>query len=130
VHALRNVHAALTPGGFVVDTQPLSPHPRVAADSAELGTLDMREWADTIRAVDERINEAVGAGLFDMQHEERFVVTDAFDTGAQCLETISNWRDTRIPRSLVSRLDATHVMVTVEQVVRLRVLRRATRSAS
>jgi uncharacterized protein related to proFAR isomerase len=108
-----------------VDTQPLSPHPPVAADGADLGTLDMREWLDTIRAVDDLVAEVVDAG-HEEQHEERLVVTDTFDNGPECLETVSSWRQTRVPASLVSRLEASQVPVTVEQEVRLRLLRCAT----
>lgn len=126
MHALRNLHAALLPAGLLVDTQPVSPHPRVAADGAELGKLDMREWIDTIDAVDELVAEAVGAGLYEAQHEERFTVTDTFDNGQECLETASSWRQTRIPPSLASLLSTTHATTTVEQEVRLRLLRCAT----
>lgn len=126
MHALRNLHAALLPAGLLVDTQPVSPHPRVAADGAELGKLDMREWIDTIDAVDKLVAEAVGAGLYEAQHEERFTVTDTFDNGQECLETASSWRQTRIPPSLASLLGTTHATTTVEQEVRLRLLRCAT----
>jgi uncharacterized protein related to proFAR isomerase len=126
VHALRNIHAVLTSDGLHVDTQPLSPHPPVAADGADLRTLDMREWLDTIRAVDDLVAEVVDAGLYEEQHEERLVVTDTFDNGPECLETVSSWRETRVPASLVSRLEASQVPVTVEQEVRLRLLRCAT----
>jgi hypothetical protein len=125
VHALRNIHTALVPAGLLVDTQPLSPHPRVAADDTNLGTLDMRDWLDTIRAVDQCVAEAVGSGLFEIRHEQRFVITDAFDNGLECLETVSSWRDTRVPPALVSQLEATQAAVTVEQEIRLRLLRRA-----
>ena len=123
MHALRNIHTTLAPGGVLVDTQPVSPHPRVATDGNELGALDMREWLDTIRAVDRRILEAVDAGLFEIQHEERLAVMDVFDDGSECLETASNWRETQVPQTLCSRLETTHERVTVEQDVRLRLLR-------
>lgn len=109
-----------------MDTQPVLPDPQVTADSAELGRLDMREWLGTIRAVDERIAEAIGAGLYEMQHEERFMVSDAFDNGSECLEAVSGWRETRVPPLLVSQLERTQAPVTVEQEVRLRVFRRRT----
>jgi hypothetical protein len=126
VHALRNIHAALAPDALLVDTQPLSPQPRIAGDDVELGTLDMRAWAETIRAVDARFAETLAAGLYDMRHETRFIVTDTFDDGPECLETVSTWRDTRVPQSLASKLAATNATVTVEQDVRLRLLHRAT----
>ena len=124
MHALRNIHATLAPNGFLVDTQPVSPSPRVATDEAELGTLDLRAWADTIDAVDERFAAALAAGLYALLREQRFIVTDSFDDGPECLETAREWRDTRVPPSLERRLDDTHRAVTVEQEVRLRLLRR------
>ena len=128
MHALRNIHAALDPTGMLVDTQPFSPNPRVAAEGDELGTLDMSEWLNTIRAVDELVAHAITAGLYEIQHEESFLVTDAFDNGSECLETASSWRETRVPTSLAARLAATRGTVTVEQEVRLRLFRRSTPS--
>jgi hypothetical protein len=124
VHALRNIHAALALDGLLVDTQPVSSHPRVATGEVELGALDMRAWVDTIRAVDERITKTFAAGLYDLQHEQRFIVTDRFDDGPECLEVVSKWRDTQVPASLATRLETTKSIVTVEQEVRLRLLRR------
>jgi hypothetical protein len=125
VHALRKIHAALaSDGGLLVDTQPVSGQPRVAATGAELGRLDMREWVGTIEAVDERLAETIAGGLFELRHEECFIVADSFDDGRKCLETASGWRETRVPASLASRLEATQTIVTVEQEVRLRLLGR------
>lgn len=83
----------------------------------------MREWIGTIDAVDDLVAQAVGAAVYAIQHEQRFTVTDTFDNGPECLKTASSWRQTRIPRSLASRLETTHTTVTVEQEVRLRLLR-------
>lgn len=125
MNALRNIHAVLSQRGIVVDTQPISPCPRIAADRSTLGTLDMRDWAGTVRAVDERIDQVVAAGLFEFQHEDRFIVTDSFDSGAECLEAARTWRGTLVPRSLASSLARAPGAVTVEQEVRLRLLRRS-----
>jgi hypothetical protein len=125
VHALRNIHKALTRDALLIDTQPVSTHPRVAAAVA-LGTLDMRDWLDTIHAVDERLSETITAGRYELEHEQHFTVTDSFDDGRECLETVSRWRGTEVPASLASRLHETRATVTVEQDVRLRRLRRLT----
>jgi hypothetical protein len=125
VRALRNIHAALASDGIVVDTQPVSPRPEVASDSAKLGTLDMRDWLDTIHAVDELLTDAIEDGLYELRHESRFTVTDSFDNGPECLETVSGWRGTRVPPGVARRLAAATSAVTVEQQVRLRLLRRA-----
>jgi hypothetical protein len=125
VHVLRNIHTALSRDGLLIDTQPVSTHPRVAAPVA-LGTLDMRDWLDTIHAVDERLSETITAGLYELEHEQHFTVTDSFDDGRECLETVSSWRGTEVPASLASRLRETRATVTVEQDIRLRLLRRLT----
>jgi hypothetical protein len=126
VHALQNIHAALVPGAILVDTQPVSAHPAVTADGTKLGTLDMREWFETIEAVDERLAETVAAGLYELQYEQRFTVVDTFDDVAECVETLSGWRGTRIPAALATRIRVARPPLTVAQEVRLRLLRRHT----
>ncbi len=124
MHALHNIHAALAPDAILVDTQPVSARPPLAADGVTLGKLDMREWLDTIQAVDECFAETIGAGLYELQHESRFVVTDSYDDGRECLEIVSGWRGTRVSASVSTGLAATTSQVTVQQEVRLRLLRR------
>jgi hypothetical protein len=126
VHALHNIHSALVPGAILVDTQPVSARPPVAADGITLGTLDMREWLDTIQAVDELVAETIADGLYELRHESWFVVTDSFDNGSECLEIAAGWQGTRVPDNVSTRLATTTLRVTVEQDVRLRLLRRAT----
>ena len=125
MHALRSIHAALASDGIVVDTQPVSARPEVTSDSAKLGTLDMRDWLDTIHAVDERFAETIAAGLYELEHESWLVVTDTYDSGPECLEIVSGWRGTRIPSEMTQRLAAATSRVSVQQEVRLRLLRRA-----
>ena len=125
MHALRNIHAALAADGILVDTQPVSASPPLALDGGELGSLDMHAWLHTIHAVDERFAETIADGLYGLQHESRFVVTDTFDNGPECLDIVSGWRGTRVPSGVAQRLAATTSAVTVQQEVRLRLLRRA-----
>jgi hypothetical protein len=126
VHDLRNIHAALAADGILVDTQPVSASPPVAFNGGELGSLDMHQWLDTIHAVDELVTAAIEDGLYELRHESRFIVTDSFDSGPECFETVSNWRGTRVPPDLRRRLAvAVTSPVAVEQEVRLRLLRRA-----
>jgi hypothetical protein len=123
VHALRRIHAALVPGGVVVDTQPVSPRPPVTTPAGELGTLDMRGWAGIVDAVDERVALAVDEGLFAIATEPSFVVADTFDSGPAVVETVKNWQGTTIPRPLGARLAEQSGVVRVHQEVRLRLLR-------
>jgi hypothetical protein len=129
VHALHNIHASLAPDGLLVDTQPISPHPRVTANGAELGALDMREWIETIHAVDERVNEAIATGLYELTDERDLLVTSTFDDGPDCLAITGAWQGTRVPELLTDRLADLRDEVAVEQQVRLRVLRRRQPSA-
>jgi hypothetical protein len=130
VHALHNIHAALVPDAIFVDTQPVSAHPSVASGGVTLGVLDMRDWLETIRAVGELFAETIGAGLYELQHESRFIVTDTYDNGPECLETVGGWRGTRVPSDTSRRLAATASQVTVQQEVRLRLLRNHERCAA
>ena len=130
MHALHNIHAALVPDAIVVDTQPVSARPPVAVDGVTLGTLDMGDWSDTIQAIDKLMAETIADGLYELEHESRFVVTDSFDSGLECLETVAGWRGTRVPADVAMGLAAATSQVTVEQQVRLRLLRRAPERSS
>ena len=125
MHALRNIHVALAPAGVLVDTQPVSARPPVASNGGELGTLDMRDWLDTIHAVDERFAETIAAGLYELEHESWFVVTDTYGNGPDCLEIVSGWRGTSVSPEMTQRLAAATSRASVQQEVRLRLLRRA-----
>ena len=84
----------------------------------------MRDWLDTIQAVEKLVSETIADGLYELQHESRFVITDSFDHGPECLEIVSGWQGTRVPASVSARLAAATSQVTVLQEVRLRLLRR------
>jgi hypothetical protein len=123
VNALRTLHAALAPGGLVVDTQPVSSHPPVeAAESGELGTLDMREWGRTIELVDGGFAATLRDGLFALEAERSLVVTDSFDNGAEMLATVRDWQGTHIPAELERRVARSYGPVHVHQDIRLRLL--------
>ncbi|SRR6266508_1691728 len=49
VHALRNIDDALGHDGIVVDTQPVSPRPRVASNSGKLGSSTCASGSTRIR---------------------------------------------------------------------------------
>lgn len=124
VDALRRLREALTPRGKLVDTQPRSARPPVFADGTTLGTVDMREWVRTIRAVDAQIERALAEGLFTLEAERSFVVTDTFGNGAECVEVVSEWGGTTIPSRLAARLRRIDEPVTLDAEVRLRLLAR------
>jgi hypothetical protein len=123
VNALRRIHAVLVPGGLVLDTQPVSAQPPVKSAGRELGTLDMGAWCTTIEAIDRLVAETIDEGLFVLDAEHRFVVTDTFDDGREFVEAVSGWQGTRISRALARRGAVAPAPISVDQEVRLRVLR-------
>ena len=123
MNALHRIHAALEPGGLVVDTQPISPQPPVEAGGTELGTLDMREWRGTIDAIDGLVAEVVEEGLLALEHERDLIVSDSYDSGAEFVDVVGDWQGTRISPALARRLRETSTPVRVHQQVRLRLFR-------
>jgi hypothetical protein len=83
----------------------------------------MRAWRASIDEIDQRTFAVIDAGLFAIEQERDIVVTDTYDTGAEFLETVTDWKGTAIPQALAERLRAATAPVSVHQTVRLRVLR-------
>jgi hypothetical protein len=123
VNALHRIHAALAPDALLVDTQPVSAQPPVSCADCELGTLDMREWAATIDAVDQRTADVVTEGLYRLEHEGSLTVADVYDDGTELLREVRDWDGTRIPPAVERTLSNVQVAVGVHQEIRLRVYR-------
>jgi hypothetical protein len=125
VHALRAIHAALVPGGLVIDTQPVSAHPPIESDARVVGRLDMREWAEVINETDRRTDEVLAEGLFVIEHESWLTVADEYDDGEDCLSYVRNWVGTRIDADVEQRVAAERGRIRLPQEIRLRLLRRS-----
>ena len=123
MNALTRIHAALVCGGRLVDTQPVSARPPIETEVGALGTLDMREWAQTIETIDRRVEQAIGEGLFAVDEECRFVVSDSYEDGAEFVAEVREWAGTRIEQPFAERLATQLRPVRLHQEVRLRVLR-------
>jgi hypothetical protein len=123
VSALRQIRRSLVPGGIVVDTQPLSPHPPVEAGDRALGTLDMSEWAQTIATIDRLVEQTLADGLFELEHERRYVVTDVYGDGAELVAVTRGWAGTHVDDAFAERVGREPGHVRLHQDVRLRVLR-------
>jgi hypothetical protein len=83
----------------------------------------MRKWAQTIAAVDGRFEQAIAEGLFVIEEERRFNVTDRYDDGADFLTETREWQGTRIEEALAERLSREQQAVCLHQEIRLRLLR-------
>jgi hypothetical protein len=124
VHALRLLHASLAEQGVLIDTQPVGAEPSVWGSGERLGSLYLHKWAEMVAAVDERVEEALAAGFFRVEHEEDFLACDEFGDAEDLLETASGWRGTEVPEGLAERVRAAAPPFRVEQQVRIRLFRR------
>jgi hypothetical protein len=122
VDALTRIQAALVPGGLLVDTQPIGERLPVALAGKAIGELEGEEWLDIVAAVDAETDKAIGAGLFEPRHEERYVVVHEFGSGSEALEEAGSWAGTRVPHAVVERLNPARGRVEIEHDVRLRLL--------
>jgi hypothetical protein len=124
VDALTRLHAALVPGGVLVDTQPVSPRLPVTLGGEPIGELEDDEWLEIVAAVDAEIDEVLGAGLFELRREERYVVVHEFGSGRECLDIVAGWAGTTVPELVAASLERGNARTTVEQDTRLRLLDR------
>ena len=82
VHALREAHRVLRPGGIVADLRPAAKHRRVGLGKGrrwrQVGV--MREAFDKDRAADRAVAELLRAGLFRRGARAEFLVDREMDT--------------------------------------------------
>ena len=110
---------------MLVDTQPVGLRLPVRVEGEPAGELEEDDWLETVAAVDARVEEAIDAHLFELQHEQRYPVVHSFDSGSEALEEVTKWEGTCIPPDVVELLDAAHGWVDIEVEVRLRLFVRS-----
>ena len=125
VDALTRLHAALVPGGTLVDTQPVSLRLPVALDGEPIGELEDDRWLEMVAAVDAEVDRALAARLFELRHEERYAIEHEFGSGDECLEVVGSWAGTEVPAEVTRRLRHASGRASVEHDVRLRLLVRS-----
>jgi hypothetical protein len=124
VDALKRIHAALVPGGVLVDTQPVSLRLPVALDDEPIGELEDDEWLETGAAVDREVQKTFADGLFELRHEELYTVVHEFGSGRECLDVVRGWAGTSVREEVAARLERGDTRATVSQGTRLRLLDR------
>ena len=124
VDALTRIHAALVPGGVLLDTQPVGPRLPVTLDGKPIGELEDEEWLEIVAAVDAEIEKVLAAGVFELRHEERYSVVHEFGSGRECLDVVAGWAGTNVPEDVGALLEGGNARTTVEQDTRLRLLDR------
>jgi hypothetical protein len=101
VHALRQIHRALVPGGLLVDMHPIPPSTRIEVRGESLGELDDTEFMGLVEATEAPLAETE---LFSFEEELEFDWLERFDTAEELIETVSSWEWSEIPAKVVERV--------------------------
>ena len=102
MHALRQIHQALVPGGALLDMHPVPPSTRAEVDGKSLGDFDDSEF---MRIVSDAEGVLERSGLFTWESDLEFDYLERYDDPAQLLEDIEDgWEGCRIPAELEARI--------------------------
>jgi SAM-dependent methyltransferase len=123
VHALRQIHQALVPGGVLLDMHPVPPSTRAEVRGESLGEFDDAEFMQIVANAEAEIERR---GLFTRESEVEFDYLERYDDPAQLLEDIrEGWDGCQIPAELEQRILAAEEPVDIWERVVLRRFRAA-----
>jgi hypothetical protein len=117
VHALRNVHEALVPGGTLLDMHPIPPSTRVERDGMSLGEFDDSEFMELVAATEAGLEEA---GVFTLDAELEFDWLERYESPEELLEDVKEWEGCRVPPALAERVRAAEPPLDIWERVVLR----------
>jgi hypothetical protein len=124
VHALRQIHRSLVPGGALLDMHPVRPSARAEIGGVSLGDFDDEEFFDIVDATEKPLAESE---LFVLEQEVEFDYLERWDSGKQLLEDVKTWDGCRVLRDVGERVRKAEPPVDIWERVVLRRFR-ATRS--
>ena len=118
MHALRQIHQALVPGGVLLDMHPVPPSTRAEVRGENLGEFDDAEFMQIVVNAEAEIERR---GLFTRESEVEFDYLERYDDPAQLLEDIrEGWDGCQIPAELEQRILAAEEPVDIWERVVLR----------
>ena len=118
MHALRQIHQALVPGGILLDMHPVPPSTRAEVRGESLGEFDDAEFMGIVAAGEQKLERS---GLFEHDSELEFDYLERYDDPAELLEDIrEGWEGCRIPAGLEKRILAADGPVDIWERVVLR----------
>lgn len=123
MHALRNIHRMLVPGGSLLDLQPIPPDPSLYAGGALLGRVDQRQVWERFGKTEIGVDAAVGEDLYTLESELEFDVVERFDSKASLIATINERDDWHMTRQLAKRLEKADSPIDGHDRLRLRKFR-------
>jgi hypothetical protein len=125
VHALRNIHRMLVPGGVLLDLQPIPPSPTIHAGGELLGRLDQSEVWDRFGMTEPGVEEVVREGLVGLETQLEFDVIERFESKQTLIETIVERDDWGVTDQLAALLESANPPIDARDHVRLRKFRLA-----
>ena len=102
MHALRQIHQALVPGGILLDMHPVPPSTRAEVQGMSLGEFDDAEFMQLVADGEAELERS---GLFAQESQVEFDYLERYDDGAEMLEDIrEGWETCRVPSDLEKRI--------------------------
>ena len=102
MHALRQIHQALVPGGVLLDMHPIPPSTRAEVQGRSLGEFDDSEFMEIVANSEADLERT---GLFTWESEVEYDYLERYDDPAEMLEDIrENWETCRVPPDLEKRI--------------------------
>jgi SAM-dependent methyltransferase len=118
VHALRQIHQALVPGGVLLDMHPIPPSTRAEVRGRSLGEFDDSEFMEIVANAEADLERT---GLFTQESEVKFDYLERYDDPGQMLEDVrEGWEGCRIPAELEKRILEAGAPVDIWERVALR----------
>ena len=123
MHALRQIHQALVPGGVLLDMHPVPPSTQARVQGRSLGEFDDSEFMELVANGEAEVERS---GLFTQESEVEFDYLERYDNPAEMLEDIrEDWETCKVPAELETLILEAEGPVDIWERV---VLRRFTRS--
>ena len=120
MHALRNIHRMLVPGGALVDLQPIPPSPTLYGGGEKLGSVDQSQVWARFERTEPGVQAAVREGLFALESELKFDVIERFETKETLIATINRRDDWHMSGRLAAQLEGADTPIDGHDRLRLR----------
>jgi len=117
VHALRQVHRALVPGGILLDMHPIPPSARAEVGGISLGDFEDGAFFEIVRATERPLAET---DLFIFEKELEFDYLERYERGEELLETVREWESCEVPPTVADAIRAATPPVDIWERVVLR----------
>jgi hypothetical protein len=107
VNALSRIHKAVKKGGALLDLHPTKPFATVEAGGSSLGSLDEGEFMELVAETEEKLEQTVRRGLFELEDSVTFDVLERFDSPEELVRKVDNdWVGVTVPERVAQAVRA------------------------